>query len=148
MRFFYRDWRPTLLGRALTGALAWLSAKGLGPKGLVTLKVKGRKSGRLRRSVLVATTHEGRLYLVSMLGDRSEWVQNARAARGEAWLEHGATEPVRLTELPVAERAPILQTYCQVATSGRTHFPVAKDEPIAAFHAIAGDFPVFLVEPR
>jgi len=68
LRRFYRDWRPTRLGRLVNGALAWLSGLGLTPRVLLTLQVKGR-SGRLRSNVLVVARHDGRPYLVSTLGD-------------------------------------------------------------------------------
>src|SRR5580765_2353705 len=53
LRLFYRDWRPTRLGRLVNGVWAWLSGRGLTPRILLTLQVKGRRSGRLRISVLV-----------------------------------------------------------------------------------------------
>jgi len=38
LRRFYRDWRPTRLGRLVNGALAWLSGLGLTPRVLLTLR--------------------------------------------------------------------------------------------------------------
>jgi F420H(2)-dependent quinone reductase len=66
LRLFYRDWRPTRLGRLVSGALAWLSGLGLTPRVLLTLQVKGRRSGRLRTNVLVVARHDGQCYLVSI----------------------------------------------------------------------------------
>jgi hypothetical protein len=147
LRLFYRDWRPTRLGKIVNGAWAWLSGLGLMPRILLTLQVKGRSSGRLRTNVLVVARHQGERYLVSMLGDGSEWVRNVRAAGGEAFIKRGRSRPVMLTEIPPEERAPILKAYCQVATSGRHHFPVPHDAPVSAFEAIAGDYPVFRIDP-
>ncbi len=147
LRLFYRDWRPTRLGKIVNGAWAWLSGLGLMPRILLTLQVKGRSSGRLRTNVLVVARHQGERYLVSMLGDGSEWVRNVRAAGGEAFIKRGRSRPVMLTEIPPEERAPILKAYCQVATSGRLHFPVPHDAPVSAFEAIAGDYPVFRIDP-
>ena len=31
LRYFYRNWRPTLLGKLVTEALAWVSGLGLTP---------------------------------------------------------------------------------------------------------------------
>ncbi len=146
LRLFYRDWRPTRLGKIVNGAWAWISGLGLTPPILLTLQVKGRSSGRLRTNVLVPATHNGQRYLVSMLGDGSEWVRNVRAASGEAFIKRGRSRPVRLTEVPPGERAPILKAYCQVATSGRHHFPVPYDAPVSAFEAIAADYPVFRID--
>jgi hypothetical protein len=147
LRLFYRDWRPTRLGKIVNGAWAWLSGLGLTPRILLTLQVKGRSSGRLRANVLVVARHRGQRYLVSMLGDGSEWVRNVRVAGGEAFIKRGRSRPVMLTEIPPEERAPVLKAYCQVATSGRHHFPVPHDAPVSAFEAIAGDYPVFRIDP-
>ncbi len=147
LRLFYRDWHPTRLGKFASRALAWMSGKGLTPPILVTLQVQGRRSGRLHDTVLVVTEHEGRRYLVSMLGDGSDWVRNVRAAGGKAFLKRGQSLPVRLTEVPAGERALILKAYCQVATSGREHFPVAHDAPLSDFGAVAERYPVFRIDP-
>jgi hypothetical protein len=52
-----------------------------------------------------------------------------------------------LTEIPPEERAPILKAYCEVATSGRHHFPVPATAPLAEFESIAADYPVFRIDP-
>ena len=147
LRLFYRDWRPTRLGKLVTGALAWLSGLGLTPRVLLTLQARGRRSGRLHSNVLVVTKHDGQRYLVSMLGDGSEWVRNVRAAGGEAFVKRGRSRPVRLTEVPVGERGPILKAYCQVATSGRHHFPVSHNASLSEFDAVAERYPVFRIDP-
>ena len=82
-----------------------------------------------------------------MLGNRSEWVQDVRAAAGEAFIKRGRSRAVKLIEIPAEERAPILKAWCRVATSGRQHLPVPHDAPVAAFEAIAADYPVFRIEP-
>ena len=81
LRLFYRDWRPTRLGRRVNGALAWLSGLGLTPPVLLTLQVKGRRSGRLRSNVLVVARHDDQRYLVSCSARvRSGYVTSARRA--------------------------------------------------------------------
>ncbi len=147
LRRFYRDWRPTCLGRFVNGVLAWLSGLGLTPRVLLTLQVKGRRSGRLRSNVLVVARHDGHPYLVSMLGDASDWVRNVRAAGGEAFVKRGGLRPVKLSEVPVSQRGPILKAYCDVATSGRHHFPVPHNAPISEFDAVAERYPVFRIDP-
>jgi hypothetical protein len=107
LRYFYRDWRPTRLGRISGRVLSWVTGLGLMPRILLTLQVKGRSSGRLRPTILVVANHDGRHYLVSMLGDNSEWVRNLRAAGGEAFIKRGRSLPITLTEIPPEERAPI-----------------------------------------
>jgi hypothetical protein len=147
LRFFYRNWRPTRLGRAWSRVSAWLAGLGLLSELLVPVLVKDRRSDRLHTSVLVTATYGGRKYLVSMLGDRSEWVQNMRATGGMAFVKRRRVRPVVLIEIPPDERAPILKAWSQIATSGRQHLPVAKDAPVSAFEAIAADYPVFRIDP-
>jgi deazaflavin-dependent oxidoreductase (nitroreductase family) len=147
LRLFYRDWRPTRLGKLVNQCWARLAGLGLTPQILITLQVKGRRSGRLRDTVLVVAEHDGQRYLVSMLGDGSEWVHNVRAAGGKAFVKRGQSRPVQLTEVPAGERGPILKAYCQVATSGRQHFPVSRNAPLSEFDAVAERYPVFRIDP-
>jgi hypothetical protein len=147
LRYFYRDWRPTRLGRIWSGAYAWVSGLGLTPQILLTLQVKNRSSGQLSSTVLAVANHQGQRYIVSMLGDGSEWARNVRAAGGQAFVKRGRSRPVMLVEIPPEERAPLLKAWCQVATSGRKHLPVPHDAPVSAFDAIAADYPVFRIDP-
>jgi hypothetical protein len=146
LRFFYRGWRPTFLGRIWTRVFAWAASLDLLPDVLVSLRTKDRRGGRLHAHVLVAATYEGQRYLVSMLGEGSNWVQDVRATNGAAYIQRGGTRPVVLTEIPPAKRAPVLKVWCQVATSGRRHLPVPYDAPVSAFEAIATDYPVFRID--
>jgi hypothetical protein len=148
LRFFYRDWRPTRFGRLHNRAYAWLASLGLTPQILLALQVKDRSTGRLRTTVLVPVELDGRRYLVSMLGEGSEWVQNLRAAGGEGFVRRVTSRPVRLVEIPSGERAPILKAWCQIATSGRKHLPVTPDAALSAFEGLAADYPVFRIDPR
>ena len=147
LRFFYRGWRPTLLGRAWTRIFAWMAGLGLLPDLLVSLRTKDRRSGKLQAHVLAPVTYQGQRYLVSMLGGESNWVQDVRTTNGVAYLQRISRRPVVLTEIPPDQRAPILKAWCQIATSGRRHLPVAYDAPISAFEAIAIDYPVFRIDP-
>jgi deazaflavin-dependent oxidoreductase (nitroreductase family) len=147
VRLFYRDWRPTRLGRIANRITGWWAAAGLPPSFQQTIEVRGRTSGKPRTSPIAVATVEGRRYLVSMLGPGSEWVKNVRAGGGEAVLKHGRRERVRLVEVPPEERAPILQEYVRIATSGRTHFPVQRGAPLEEFAAIADRYPVFRIDP-
>jgi hypothetical protein len=80
-----------------------------------------------------------------MLGSGAGWVQNVRAAGGEATLRRGGDERVRLEEVPVPARAPVLKAYLQIAPGARPHVPVPEDAPLARFAEIAARFPVFRV---
>ncbi len=87
-------------------------------------------------------------YLVSMLGEGADWVRNVRAANGEAVLSHGAAQQVRLEEVPVSERAPILQAYLRRAPGARPHFDIDPEAPIEEFARVAPRYPVFRLAPR
>ena len=119
---------------------------GLLPDLLLTLRTKDRRSGRLQAHILAPASHEGHRYLVSMLGEGSNWVQNVRAVNGAAYIQRVVIRPVLLTEIPAVQRAPILKAWCQIATSGRRHLPVPYDAPVSAFEAIARDYPVFRID--
>lgn len=146
MRLFYRNWRPTRIGRWLNQFQAWWSGLGLPPKLMAALEVPGRSSGRTRSTAVVITSVAGRRYLVSMLGPQSDWVQNVGAAHGRAVIRQGRRRHVHLALVPPEERAPILREYVRVASSGRQHFPVAVDAPLSEFQAIAERYPVYRID--
>jgi hypothetical protein len=96
----------------------------------------------MRADAVVLPTVAGDQYVVSMFGTISDWVQNLEAAHGEAVISHGGSRRVHLVPVPPGERAPILQEYVRVASSGRKHFPLTVGAPLADFAAIAGHYPV------
>lgn len=145
-RWMYRGGRPHTLAKILNRGWAILHAKGLAPSYYVTLQVVGRQSGKIITFPLVMAVMNGERYLVSMLGEEANWVHNVRAAGGKATLVHGTSEPVLLREVDVAQRAPILKAYLQVAPGARPHIPVNKDAPISEFEKIESEYPVFRVE--
>src|SRR5262249_36359485 len=63
LRFFYRNWRPTRLGRIWSAVFAWVAGLGLTPQILLTLQVRNRNSGRLSSTVLVGASHQGARYV-------------------------------------------------------------------------------------
>jgi deazaflavin-dependent oxidoreductase (nitroreductase family) len=147
MRLFYHGWRPTRLGRLANRLAAWWSGLGLPPHMQAALEVRGRASGRTRTVPVVIATVDGASYLVSMLGPQSEWVKNVEAANGDAVLRRGRRRHVRLVAIGPAERAPVLREYVRIATSGRTHFPLAAGAPLSEFEAIAEHYPVYRIDP-
>ncbi len=147
-RWFYRDGHPNRLARTLDRGTAALYALGIAPNYLVTLEVRGRRSGRTIALPLVMVVVGEERYLVSMLGEDVNWVRNVRAARGEVTLRHGRREEVRLEEVVIDHRAPILKAYLARAPNARAHLPVDKDAPLAEFERVASQFPVFRVVLR
>jgi deazaflavin-dependent oxidoreductase (nitroreductase family) len=129
-------------------ASAIVASWGITPNLMVTLEVTGRKSGRTISLPLVVTIVDRQRYLVSMLGENVNWVQNVRATGGRAVLRSGGREEVQLEEIPRDARAPILKVYLQRAPGARPHLPVNKDAPVADFEKVAVAFPVFRVTSR
>lgn len=144
-RWMYRGQRPNWIARILNSPWAVIGSAGITPGYAVTLEVKGRKSGRTVSLPVVVAVVNGEWYLVSMLGEGTNWVQNVRAAGGRAVLRSGGREEVCLEEVPAEQRAPILKAYLQRAPGARPHMPVNKDAPLAEFSKVAGEFPAFRV---
>jgi hypothetical protein len=94
---------------------------------------------------LATVRYRGNWYLVSMLGERSNWVRNVRAAGGHAALTHGRRRPVQLVEVPIGERAPIIRRYLTFALGARPHIAISWRAPLAAFEGIADNYPVFQI---
>lgn len=144
-RWFYRGGRPNRVARILDRATAGLYGLGVAPDRLVTLEVAGRQTGRSITLPLVMVVEPGERFLVSMLGDDANWVRNVRAAGGHVTLRQGRREDVRLDEVAVDRRAPVLRTYLKRAPNARAHLPVPHDAPLAEFARIASRFPVFQI---
>ncbi len=144
-QWLYRGGRPNWLASLLNKGWAALHALGIAPNYLVTLEVRGRQSGRKLSLPLVMLVSEGERYLVSMLGTKANWVRNQKAAGGKVTLRHGQREEVRLEEVAVNRRAPLLKAYLQRAPGARKHLPIDKDAPLAEFERVAAQFPVFRV---
>ena len=95
----------------------------------------------------------GKQYLVSLAGERG-WVKNLRAAHGEAFIIHGGRRPVRLVDVPVDQRAPILLVYVQRRAFTRSPRRAARlyfglEAPtLEDMERVAASFPVFVIEPR
>lgn len=146
IQWMYRGQRPHWMARWLNSLSAVLVPLGIGARyGLMALEVRGRMSGKTISLPVAVVTVCGKRYLVSMLGENVQWVKNVRAADGRAVLRSRRREPVRLEEIPAAQRAPILKVYLQRAPGARPHIPVDKGAPLADFERIAAAYPVFEV---
>jgi len=153
-RMSYREGRPTATGRAVNQSWSWLVSNGLTPSvwpgkpviGPATVETTGRRSGRRCSNMVTWVEYKGDRYLVSMLGERSDWVRNSRAAGGEAVIRHGKRRRVHLEEVPVGERAPIIQTWFQrTAQATQGHLGIGPAAGIEEFERIAPDHPVFRI---
>lgn len=142
----YASGRADPPARRLAKIWATVFALGLAPRRWVTLEVTGRRSGQPTRFPLGMARLDGRWYLVSMLGERCNWVENVRAAHGQVTLSHGRAVHRQLAEIPVGDRPPVLKRYLQQVPGARPHIPVSRHADVDEFAAIAPHYPVFLVE--
>lgn len=84
---------------------------------------------------------DGDRYIVAAFGGAA-WVTNVRAAGSATLLRAGKSEQVRLDELPVAERAPVLRAFLVQVRGGLRFFGHQTGEEIVAG---ADRYPVFRV---
>jgi deazaflavin-dependent oxidoreductase (nitroreductase family) len=106
------------------------------------LSVRGRKSGELRSTPVSIATVDGARYIVAAFADAA-WVKNVRAA-GVGILARGRTsEDIRLTELPVEERGPVLRAFLQQVPGGVRFFGSEDPDEVAT---AADRYPVFRVD--
>jgi hypothetical protein len=145
LRRAYEARHRTAVVRLMNRIGTVLFGAGIGPRRAAALEVVGRSSGRVVSLPVVVTDWNGGRYLVSMLGDRANWVRNVRAANGRAVLRHHTREAVQLTLVAPADRPPILRRYLAIAPGARPHIPVDRTASLDDFAAIADQIPVFRV---
>lgn len=102
------------------------------------LLVRRRRTGEQQSIPVIPVEHEGSRYVVSTRGE-SEWVRNMRAAGACELRGKSGSERFSASEVPVAERGPIIAAYRDVA--GNTAKAYWKKLPDDADH------PVFRLEP-
>ncbi len=137
--------KPSALTQLMNRTFSIFASLGWTPEQMVTLEVRGRKSGEPRSVVVNSVELDGQKYLVAPRGE-TEWVRNVRAASGEAVIRHGKRTRIRLEEIPVLERGPVIQAYLpKNAMATKAHFGVEPDAPLEDFQRIAPDHPVFRI---
>jgi len=119
----------------------FLLERGIGPAPQHLLTVVGRKSGLARTTPVAVVVFEGQRYLVAGF-DGSDWVKNARAARRGQLRRGRSTQPVGLEEVPLDQRAPILQLFAKTVRGGQSFLTVAADAPLEEFIAAAQRHPI------
>lgn len=144
-RWMYRSGRPNWVARPQNRLSSLLFGAGLLPRRVASLEVRGRRSGRAISFPVVIADWEGGEYLVSMLGERANWVKNVRAAGGAAVIRRGRREHVVLEEVDVADRAPIIRRYAAVAPGGRPHLRLCQRATLEECDALALNTPVFRI---
>jgi hypothetical protein len=105
------------------------------------LTVPGRKSGLPRSTpVSIATVGSDRYIVAAFPG--AAWVGNVRVARGGTLMRGELTEYVKLVEVPVEERGPILRAFLEQVRGGVRFFGPQTTEQVVAR---ADRYPVFRV---
>jgi hypothetical protein len=106
------------------------------------LTVPGRVTGRLHSTPVSVVLVGGQRYIVAGLGDVN-WAKNVRAAGWAILLRGRQRQRVRLSELPVHERAPILSQFLEQVPGAARFFAVRSDP--AGLAEAAARCPVFRV---
>ena len=135
--------RPTAAEAVINRVIGLLPRIGIGPRYMVLLQVRGRKSGRIYSTPVNLLDLNGHRYLVAPRGD-TQWSRNASAS-GEVTLVRGLhRETVTVKPIADANKPAILKAYLdQYASAVQQYFPVAAGSPLAAFAPLAANYPVF-----
>jgi hypothetical protein len=140
---------PNRIARAANEVFRWLAEAGISVAGTRALRVRGRKTGKLRVVVINLMTVDGRDFVVSPRGD-TQWARNARAAgevaMGPRWRSH----VVGISEVADDAKPELLKSYLdrwywevKGHVGGLT--PESTDEQI---RAVAPSIPVFELAVR
>ncbi len=127
--------------------VGWVTARGLSVYGSRVLAVRGRKSGQWRTNPVNLLEFEGQRYLVAPRGV-TDWVRNIRTS-GAGELRLGSrVEPIRVVELPDAEKLEILRAYLRKWSweVGAFFSGVGATASEADLQRIAPDHPIFRIE--
>jgi deazaflavin-dependent oxidoreductase (nitroreductase family) len=139
---------PNRVARAANTVIRWLAELGISIAGTRALRVRGRKSGKVRAVVINLLTVDGVDYLVSPRGN-TQWARNVRAAGvievGPRWRGRRA----RVSEVDDAAKPDVLRSYLarwywQVKDYVGGLTPDSTDEQLLAG---APAIPVFVLEP-
>ena len=136
------------LGRLSNDLVAALTRRGISLRGSRLLSVQGRKSGEWHSTPVNPLTYEGNTYLVSPRG-QTQWVRNMRVAGGGKLQVGRREESFTATELPDAQKPPLLREYLRRWKSevGVFFGGVSAASPDTELRRIAPDHPVFRIEP-
>jgi deazaflavin-dependent oxidoreductase (nitroreductase family) len=113
------DTAPSKPLRAVLRLPIWLYRLRLGwllGKRFLLLEHTGRKSGRMRETVIEVVKHDprtGTYYVVSGWGARSDWYLNVRKNPRVTIRVGGKRLPAQAAQVPVAEAADILKEYSE-----------------------------------
>jgi hypothetical protein len=103
---------PNLVAKGANGLFRLLAEAGISIAGTRAVRVRGRKTGKMRGVVVNLLTVDGRDYLVSPRGN-TQWARNARAAGRLEMGPRWRSREVSVTELADDAKPELLQRYLQ-----------------------------------
>ena len=101
---------PNLAARAGNEVIRWLAEAGVSIAGTRALRVRGRKTGKLRGVVINLLSVDGRDYVVSPRGN-TQWARNARAAGSVETGPRWRSREVRIAEVAEDAKPQLLRRY-------------------------------------
>jgi deazaflavin-dependent oxidoreductase (nitroreductase family) len=132
--------------RVFNPFVAWLVRRGVSIAGAAVLEVVGRRSGEPRRTPVNPLPLGGERYLLAPRGE-TEWVRNIRVSGTAALLRGRKREQIAVTEVPDAEKLPIIRAYLkawawEVGAFFEGLSAKSSDEDV---RSVAAGFPVFRI---
>jgi hypothetical protein len=130
-----------------------LQRRGLALGTMRVLSVPGRKSGEMRTTPVSPLVVGGQRYVVGG-STQADWVKNVRASGWGIVADGREEERVRLVEMPVEQRGPILREFPKKVPGGipffRSMYELPKDKEALpeAFAALAPRCAVFRLEDQ
>ena len=101
---------PNVTARAANGLIRWLAEVGISIAGTTALRVRGRKTGKLRGVVINLLTVDGREYVVSPRGN-TQWARNVRAAGAVEIGPRWRSRQVRVAEVADDDKPVLVKRY-------------------------------------
>jgi deazaflavin-dependent oxidoreductase (nitroreductase family) len=126
--------------------VAGMTRLGVSLAGSNVLEVTGRRTGEPRRTPVNPLTLDGERYLVAPRGN-TQWVRNLRASGSGRLLRGRRSEDFTATEVPDAEKPPILRDYLRrwKWEVGVFFESVDADSPEADLQRISPNHPIFRI---
>jgi deazaflavin-dependent oxidoreductase (nitroreductase family) len=127
----------------------WLTRRGVSVYGTRILRVRGRKTGEPRSTLVNLLEVDGVRYLVAPRG-HTQWVRNLRAAGDAELLLGRRVTAVAAVEVADADKLPVLRAYLKRFgwEVGKFFDDLTKNSPDEDLVKAAPGFPVFRLAPR
>jgi deazaflavin-dependent oxidoreductase (nitroreductase family) len=144
-RYLQPDWFTRTIFNPTVSLLMRL---GISVYGSRIMAVRGRKSGQWRTTPVNLLDYQGQQYLVAPRGV-TQWVRNVRAGSPAELRLGSRRHPIRLEELPDAEKLDVLRAYLRKWRweVGQFFEGVGPEAAEADVRRIAPNHPVFRITP-